>query len=327
MNKVLYILVGAQGSGKTSWAKSKDKDKYIHLQSDTIRKSIFRTLEQQDKKSHVNVFNEMNKRLKDNLMNGSLDIIYDATNMSRKRRKHLYQMAKKYNYTVHIKLFLAPYQELCSRQYDRGEKAVDKEVIKRTYKSFSPPRIGVDCDVYSVEKFNTDILKFIDETFQGIHCTQNSPYHIETIFDHIQLAMINAYKYKDCNDSMRLDLINIAKYHDLGKSICRENNNKNTSAVKWFKSINDGKFDIFYNHENVSSIYYIFFEKSGSIFDNDPILEVIYQHMKYHNNINEKQIKANKLTEYELELLDNFCKIDNISKVAHPMLKEYEVMR
>ena len=153
--KTLHILVGAQGSGKSKWAHKQlmEDDSIIWLESDFIRKELFSDLKSQDKQSHDKVFKAMNKRLKQAMSDGEHTIIYDATNTSRKRRSALYIMAKKFGYDVEIDLFLKTYHDLVASQITRdSDKFVKANVIKRTYMSMQPPKIGYDCDRYVLKQ-------------------------------------------------------------------------------------------------------------------------------------------------------------------------------
>jgi len=87
MNKlpIFCMLVGLPGSGKTSFALSL-KDKYDIISSDSIRKELYGSERIQENNNKV--FEIMRKRAIEALKSGK-NVIYDATNMTRKFRKAL----------------------------------------------------------------------------------------------------------------------------------------------------------------------------------------------------------------------------------------------
>lgn len=95
MDKPVFImLIGNVGSGKSTFANElieeykndSSDDKIIYLSSDDIREEILGSEENQGNNSVV--FEEMKKRTIDALKNG-MNVVYDATNINKKRRKSL----------------------------------------------------------------------------------------------------------------------------------------------------------------------------------------------------------------------------------------------
>ena len=83
----MIVLVGLPGSGKTTWAKQYVEKNLntVHLSSDELRIELFGFEDQT--KNHL-LFRELNKRTVEAL-NDNKDVIYDATNLNRKKRIHL----------------------------------------------------------------------------------------------------------------------------------------------------------------------------------------------------------------------------------------------
>ena len=77
-----YMMVGIAGSGK-SYIANEIGCKIVS--SDAIRKELYGS--EEDQSHNDRVFNEVHKRIKNSIKNGE-DVIYDATNLSRKRRKN-----------------------------------------------------------------------------------------------------------------------------------------------------------------------------------------------------------------------------------------------
>ena len=91
---MFIMLVGLPGSGKSTYAeKMRENGFHIHS-SDSIREELTGDATSQDK--NTDVFNELHKRIKDDLKNG-ISCVYDATNISMKRRKSFLEELEKYD--------------------------------------------------------------------------------------------------------------------------------------------------------------------------------------------------------------------------------------
>ena len=294
MKKNIIITIGVAGSGKSTYILKNLKENAVWLSSDNIRKELFgNLLDCQDRKSHNQVFSLMFNRLKEYLTDEKTETIYyDATNLNRKRRAHLYREIKRINpeSIVTSLLFLVPIKELLEVEKNRPiEKKVTEEVILKMYKQLDIPRYGVDSDIIlNVYKRS---LKDFEEEF-STDTEHNSIYHKETVQEHINMTIENA---NQTNDDI---LIEVAKYHDLGKFITKE---MITEDKAQFKA-----------HEKVSAMYFIATNEINE--ENLEIAEIIYQHMNAHFGISEKVIRNNKLTSFLLEKIEKFSEIDNKSR-------------
>ena len=109
MTKPTFVmLVGLPASGKTTYAKTlKENDGYEHFSSDELRLSLgFGPGE-----GSGAVFQKMLEGSKAALQEGK-SVIYDATNLSRKRRIHCLETLKSIICTKKCIIFAEPY-ELC----------------------------------------------------------------------------------------------------------------------------------------------------------------------------------------------------------------------
>lgn len=86
------MYIGLSGSGKSTLAENQLiykttelNRKVAYLSSDEIRKELFG--DENDQSHNVKVFEEMFKRTRRALIEGE-DVIYDATNLSSKRRRN-----------------------------------------------------------------------------------------------------------------------------------------------------------------------------------------------------------------------------------------------
>lgn len=78
------MLVGLPGSGKSTYAEKLKKEGYMIHSSDAIREELTGDINSQD--NNPEVFGVLHKRVKEDLKSGH-SCVYNATNMSRKRRK------------------------------------------------------------------------------------------------------------------------------------------------------------------------------------------------------------------------------------------------
>lgn len=323
----LHILVGIPGSGKSTWANefhAIHKNSVI-LESDNIRKDIFGDLKHQSKNNHAKVFQVMEKQLIDNMKHGIENIIYDATNIKRKNRKNIYLIGKKYGYNVSVLIFSISYKKALDINNNRDPlKRVPEYKIMEMYKTMQIPKIGLDCDTYTFE--TSDIININEEIIGAdFNKSHNSPYHKESIFEHISMCVANTKKLyiEDYNFN---DLHTIALYHDIGKPFCRIKNNDISPRVVWYRE-NFGEYDRFDNHEYVSSMYYLSLvtPEKFVVTTNNIIAESIFHHMQAHRGISEKYINKHKITKDELTLINEFARIDSMSKIVDKeMLEKFQ---
>lgn len=304
----VIMLVGVAGSGKDTWINERldeltDKNYVVHS-SDDIREELFGGLVQ-DKNGVV--FDTMKKRTLQSL-NSEINVVYNATNINRKRRASLYREIKSKGHNVGIVIFTRPLAWLLRSNKERPvEKQVPEDVIKKMYINLQIPRKTVDCDAILVEGqqyFSDKIFDNYYECFDDIladtkdadiieelmlnYQPHDTPYHLEDINKHITMT-IEASK----SPNMKL----LALFHDLGKGICK----------------NGGRY---IGHENVGAVYMLNAVWFGGKTSTD-LPEVIYQHMNAHRGFTPTIIDRNKLDEGTMNLATYFAKnIDGPSRVV-----------
>lgn len=291
----IYIMVGVAGSGKSSYIRTNKSKNSLVLSSDEIRKELFDKLSQENNQL---VFETMNKRLIAAVKENSFDeVYYDATNLSRKKRIGLYKNIKQVNKNINVTilLFLLPLNVLLKQNSQRiGDAVVPKHSIKRMYKNLQIPKHSVDCDNFKITT-NYTIDDFKNE-FEVEDIPHDSSYHKETVQEHIDLTIKNAESTND------VELIQIAKFHDLGKFVAKE-------FVNYEQTI-----ACFTGHENISSMYWLINCKDNLNDENLRIAEAIFHHMNAHKGLSDKYIKKHKINDKELKLINEFAKIDDISR-------------
>jgi predicted kinase len=265
MKGILIVTVGIPGSGKTSWVKDyieENKDKNIEvISSDEIRKELLNDIKDQSKNKEI--FDIMKERTKRSLSNGHITI-YEATNISSKRRRALLKEMKKY-YSKAICLF--KYKNLidCIIDNDTRSKRVPDEVIERMYKNIEIPHkcegfdeVIIDYDIgrklyinnrrknnlgMDKERFIecNNYKEYIDLLIElglssCVEMSQDSKWHNLSLSKHMYFC------YKKIKEVDKLDknLLIASMLHDISKPIAKTEDKEN-------------RYCHYYNHENMSA--------------------------------------------------------------------------
>lgn len=208
----LIILCGIPGSGKTTYAKNYIKQNFntIHLSSDAIRKELYG--DENIQGNPAEVFSLMQKRAVEALNNGR-DVLYDATNITRKDRASIIGICPKFA-KIECHIIWAPIEACIERDAAR-DRTVGKEVIDRMLKRFQAPYYDEGIDGIKVIKPNdfNDSL-YINTLFNLMKIPHDNPHHTLNIFDHCLEA--NKYIIKKTGEYYS-DIGWAALYHDIGK--------------------------------------------------------------------------------------------------------------
>ena len=138
-NPILYVLVGPSGSGKSTFAR--EYVRYHHgvwMSSDNIRKELYG--DESIQRDHAKVFDLMFRRTVECLKRGE-SVIYDATNLFSKRRRHLIrQVRAAVNFHICVKamVFNVPFEELIRNDTLRN-RTVGEGVIRKQIAQFQVP--------------------------------------------------------------------------------------------------------------------------------------------------------------------------------------------
>lgn len=273
------MLVGLPGSGKSTLAKdiSKLHINAKHISSDALRLELFGN--EKHREDHHIVFNEMKKRTKD-CLNSGINVIYDATNISSKKRISFLKELKKIN-CKKICIYVATPFEKCIENNIKRERKVDIDAILKMYKSLQVPAyyegwddIIIHCNEFkkynkcifnlanniSYETYCNDILRYAAK--ECIDLAQDNPYHTLSVSRHMYQTFLNLK-----NKTNNTELIIAALLHDIGKPFC--------------KNFKEGSmFANFYGHENVSAqMALVYLYKIG--INTDIILDIV-QYIQLH---------------------------------------------
>jgi len=307
MNKIpiLYMMIGLSGSGKSVVANNIDDS--VVLSSDEIRKELFNDVNYQGDNNKV--FNLLHKRLKENLGKGN-NVVYDATNLSYKRRRHLLQQHLKNVDFKSIACVIATTPTECIKRDSRRQRSVGRDVIMKQLKTFQFPLYQEGFDdikvVYTTLNyyFNTKFLRpfsYFDEY------DQENKNHELTLGGHLNKTA--DYLYKLYPDKEYLAIA--GQLHDVGKPIVKTFKNKKGE-------IDEGAH--YYNHQNVSaylSMFYapFFFRE----LDNEDYFKV-FQLISWHMNlyfVEKEKTKQKYLKFLGKEFYDDLVKLHKADKCAH----------
>lgn len=239
---IVQILIGLPGSGKSTYARWKAEEKgWVWISSDEIRKELTGSEDNQSVNSKV--FETMYKHTVAAL-ESNLNVIYDATNLSLKNRRHFIQQVKtKFLKTYFIAtVFAVPYETCCTRNSER-ERTVPQYVIDRMLKSFAVPAQG--------EGFNK--IEIIGNDERGVNLQKkleiarsiphDNPHHVLTVGQHMDKAY---WEYWNSNSMHHWNIGMALQFHDIGKPFC-----KTFTNAKGFPT----EIAHYYGHENVGAYY------------------------------------------------------------------------
>ena len=131
-----YMMVGLPGSGKSWYAENKLPDAVIHS-SDTIREELLSDISDQNHQELV--FQTLHDRVLSDLRAGK-DVVYDATNVSYKRRMGFLHRVTAVNPQIKkVCVFMATPYILCVGRNANRERSVPENVIDRMYRGFDIP--------------------------------------------------------------------------------------------------------------------------------------------------------------------------------------------
>ena len=209
----LILLVGIPGAGKTTYANEyiKSNPNTIHLSSDTIRAELYG--DESIQGNPAEVFSLMQKRAIEALNDGK-DVIYDATNITRKDRASIINLCPKF-VAIQCYIIWAPIETCIERDAAR-ERTVGKEVIDKMLKRFQAPFYDEGIDeivIIRPDDWDWDGHNYAEQCFENMKIPHDNPHHTLDVIDHCWEAERYLFN-KDVTDE---DLLFAALRHDIGK--------------------------------------------------------------------------------------------------------------
>lgn len=235
---VLTILVGIPGVGKSTYAMNKynnGSNNVVWLSSDAFREKLYGDESCQDNPGKV--FEIMQQEAVDALNKG-YDVIYDATNVTRKARAGILEKVPKFVRKECV-ICWAPLDIIYSRDALR-KRSVGPEVIEKMLRRFEAPfydegfdHISVHvCDFYyNQDQYYTNLISAMD-------IPHDNPHHTEGVLEHCRLCGTSIIG----NGSPLL--VQAGFLHDIGKPL-----------TKTFKNRKGEDVDIahYYDHQAVGA--------------------------------------------------------------------------
>lgn len=309
---VFEMLTGLPGSGKSNSykkinlaARSYGKPTEV-VSSDQIRKELYGSESIQGNSSDIFALMR-DKSL--SALNSGYNVIYDATNLSFKKRKCLLdylklKVSKSNSVQYECTVFATPI-ELCKKRNSKRDRIVQEDVIDRMYLNFQTPiyqegwdnicldnsvnwtDLGYNC-AFSINKHPDikDRLRSLEDV------SHNNPHHVVTLKEHMRLAEDYLMENIDLSEQSDINaflLINAIRYHDIGKFYTKT----------WKNSIAH-----YYGHENVGAYEYLSW-RDHMLNDSDilAVASFINYHMRPFNWDNNKKAK-----DRDIKLFGkNFC--------------------
>ena len=239
-----YMMVGLPYSGKTVYAKTlADWTGAFVRSSDAIRLELFG--DERDQTHNTEVFDTLHRRVLDDLRAGC-STIYDATNLSYKRRMDLLSRMKRIPCRKVCFVMATPWELLLERA-QRRERVVPWEILDRmmrsiwipqSYEGWDEIRVIYPSDPFPLRQIESAVAALLTEP-------HDNPHHVRSIGRHMEEAHF-LLSQAGASDELKA----AARLHDIGKPFT--------------KSFTDSKGNVseiahYYGHQHVSAYESLFY--------------------------------------------------------------------
>lgn len=251
MTPKMIMIVGLPASGKSYKAieLAEEFNANIHS-SDSIREELLNDVNNQDNNNLV--FQTLHKRIKEDLRNHK-NCIYDATNISYKRRMAFLQELNNIDCDKICVFMATPYEECIARNNARSRK-VPEAVIEKMYKQIDVPDLYEGWDVIKlVYAPNSDnYYGLLDEWIKSVdNYNQDNTHHALSLGEHCRQTYSYIKKISDCDTYCKKELLIAGLLHDCGKPFCKTFENSKGETTKQAH---------YYHHENVGAYNSLFYD-------------------------------------------------------------------
>ena len=222
----LIVLVGVPGSGKSTYAMNKynNEPNIVWLSSDAFREKLYGDVNCQDNPGKV--FAAMQEEAVAALEKG-FDVIYDATNVTRKARAGILNVVPKYVQKCCVVIW-API-DICIERDKVRNRTVGKEVIDKMLKRFEAPFYdeGFDSILVHISDVHYNRKQYYEDAVSAMMIHHDNPHHSADVIEHCHL----------CGDAllgeMTTETVVKAGYlHDIGKPYTKTFTNNKGEATE-----------------------------------------------------------------------------------------------
>lgn len=254
--KKFIMMVGPSYSGKSHIAKylCGNNNNCKVFSSDDLREELFGDVNDQTHNSEV--FDELHKRIHNFFKeNDDCIAIYDATNLSSKRRKAFLN-------TIPVGVFKECIIACCSylelvKRFNSRERVVPWRVVEKQLQSFQTPMWFEGWD--SIIPYPTSTYYSAQKLLKECETlSHDNPHHTLTVGQHMNLCEEIAQK-QSCKHEEVVRFA--AKYHDIGKLYTKTFINKNTKQ--------EGSIAHFYGHEGCGAYLILSSQEARNAFTAD----------------------------------------------------------
>lgn len=284
MTKTLIVLVGLPGSGKSTWA-----NEFVENHPDSVSVELFSS-DTMRKKTHGDesiqgdnhlLFEELYGEMRGFLRENENSIaVFDATNLSRKRRVHLLQQFSKMNIRK-VCVYFATSFEICKAQNLHRSRQVPEHIMETMYKTVQPPSMYEGWNEIQIQ-WKYDPKEYAESDFitSVLNYDQNNAHHALTLGEH-SLAV---HKLVSENEPEDVLLQHVALLHDNGKVYTRVEHNPKGEPTE---------NSHYYGHENVGAYESYFYLKNVGFSDNEVIYgaSLILNHMRMRSAKTDKSVE------------------------------------
>lgn len=249
------MMIGIPGCGKTRYAKTKLlSENTIYLSSDDIRVAMFGF---EDQTHNTEVFDRMKKETLMALQNG-FDVVYDATNLNKKRRGDIIKRAKMCGAEINAYLCCTPINIILERNITRCERQIPWDKLVQMIQSIESPMYyeGFD-NIYLIDGgMYNDVYDYNFLIGDCVGYKQDNPHHFETLEEHIKAVVKKAEELgEDLKSHADVEILRqAARYHDFGKLYTKTFNDKK-------------KYFTYYGHDKVSAYLFMCHTRKQSMID------------------------------------------------------------
>lgn len=298
----MIMMCGLVGSGKTVKAQElAEQYNATVFSSDALREELFGNVN--DQSHNQELFVELHKRIKECLRAGH-SAIYDATNISYKKRMAFLAELKNIPSEKICVLMATPYEECLKRNVER-ERKVPEYVIKRMYMNFNIPYWYEGWDDIQIEYGNYEGYYFSPLNFfnKYINYNQHNSHHELTLGEHCLRTSLHIFQ-KTPND---FTMIFAALTHDCGKPFCATFKNKKGETTEECH---------YYDHQFVGAYNSLFYDyRTSAANPLDIAIRIMWHMQPYFNKEEKTQNKYHKL--WGEELYQDIMVLHTADKEAH----------